>query len=227
LFYHIPLRNSSNIKNCVQILNLLKGFSEVHLMAGHTHYNENYIYNSPIVAYEHIHGAACGAWWHSTLNLDGTPNGYAVYEIKGSSISNWFYKPTKLSKDFQIRLHKGDDVFGGEYGLYSFGLGSNTIVANIWNFDPQWSIEVFENGVKVENLNKFSSRDAWTVGYHCGVLNRSLDNYDKQCKHLFLHTMINSNATIEIRATDRFGNVYTQNEIVSDYVTATSYDYLK
>ena len=41
-------------------------------MSLHTHYAENNTYDSH---YEHVHGAACGAWWHSTINTDGTPNG--------------------------------------------------------------------------------------------------------------------------------------------------------
>jgi hypothetical protein len=225
VYYHIPIRNSAGISYRTQMLSALSGFSEVHLMCGHTHYSDHTQITTPVNAYEHIHAAACGSWWRSTLNGDGTPNGYVVYEIQGPAISNWYYKPTKLNKEFQIRLHKGYGVFGGEYGYFTFGQQENTIVANIWNSDDAWKVEAYEDGIKVADLTPLSTtmKDAWTLGYHLGVLNRDPDNYSPSCKHLFLYTRINTKASLEIRATDRFGTVYTQNEVVSDYTTAISY----
>ena len=55
LYYHIPLRNTTSILNRNNILELLKGFSEVHLMSGHTHYSENCAVTTPLSTYEHIH----------------------------------------------------------------------------------------------------------------------------------------------------------------------------
>ena len=81
---HIPLRNATSF-NRETVRNLLKEFDNVHIMAGHTHYAQNYIDGD---VYEHIHGAVCGAWWKSTINVDGTPNGYGVYDISGSKIEN-------------------------------------------------------------------------------------------------------------------------------------------
>ncbi len=66
---HIPLRNATSF-NRETVRNLLKEFDNVHIMAGHTHYAQNYIDGD---VYEHIHGAVCGAWWKSTINVDGTP----------------------------------------------------------------------------------------------------------------------------------------------------------
>uniref|UniRef100_UPI0032163AF9 calcineurin-like phosphoesterase family protein n=1 Tax=uncultured Draconibacterium sp. TaxID=1573823 RepID=UPI0032163AF9 len=225
VYYHIPLRGSESIINRNRFLQSLEGFAEVHLMSGHTHYNENFEIVSQVQAYEHVHAAACGSWWKSTINGDGTPNGYAVYEISGATIKNWYYKPTFLAPEFQIRLHKGDAVFGGSNGFYSYDLAANSIIANVWNADKNWKIEAYEDGVKVANLTRLSDslRDAWSLGYHIGVLNRNPKNYSPPSKHLFLHRMVNSEAELEIRATDPFGNVYKQNEIVSDYSSAVSY----
>jgi hypothetical protein len=225
VYYHIPIRGTSSIANRTQILNALQGFAELHLMCGHTHYTENYVHTSPVAAYEHVHAAACGSWWRSTLNGDGAPNGYAVYNVSGNTITNWFYKPTKLNKDFQIRLHPGNVSFGGQYGYFNFNQADHTVVANIWNSDSQWKVEAYENGMKVADLTHMptSSKDAWTLGYHIGILNRNPDNYSPACKHLYLHTMVNPSASLEIKATDRFGNVYTQNKITTDFTAAAGY----
>lgn len=225
VYYHIPLRNTSSISYRNEILSALQGFAEVHLMCGHTHYNENYIQTTPIAAYEHIHAAACGSWWKSTINGDGTPNGYGVYEIDGAKITNWYYKAVNRPKDFQIRLHKGNASFGGAYGYYSYNQSSDAIVANIWNSDNNWKVEAYENGTKTADLSHMSTslNDAWSLGYHLGVLNRDPDNYTTACKHLYLYKRVNPNATLEIKATDKFGTVYTQKEIINDLTTAISY----
>ncbi|RIJ50511.1 hypothetical protein D1614_00820 [Maribellus luteus] len=225
VYYHIPIRGASSIKNRAKLFEAVKGFAEVHLMCGHTHYSENYIHTSSDNIYEHVHAAACGSWWRSTINGDGTPNGYAVYRVNGNTISDWFYKPTRMTADFQIRLHKGDVAFGGQYGYYSFNQSENAIVANVWNADSNWKVEAYEDGVKVADLEPLSKslKDAWSLGYHIGVLNRNPDNYSPACKHLYLYQPQNSNASIEIRATDGFGNVYKQDQIVSGFETAQTY----
>ncbi|MHA7110189.1 calcineurin-like phosphoesterase C-terminal domain-containing protein [Sunxiuqinia elliptica] len=226
IYYHIPIRGASSFKNRAKLFAAVEGFAEVHLMCGHTHYSENYIHTSSNNIYEHVHAAACGSWWRSTLNGDGTPNGYAVYDVNGASLTNWFYKPTKLSADFQIRLHQGDLVFGGEYGYYTFDQGENTVVVNVWNADSEWKVEAFENGVKVADLQPMSKsmKDAWTLGYHIGVLNRNPNNYSPASKHLYLHEMHDPDAKLEVKVTDRFGNTYTEDEITTGYETAESYN---
>jgi hypothetical protein len=228
VYYHIPIRNDTNFKNRSALLALLKNYGHVHFMAGHTHYNENFQITSPINIYEHIHGAACGAWWKSTVNCDGTPNGYAIYAVRGTELADWYYKSTKYSKDFQIRMHWGDAQFGGPYGYFSYNRGYN-IIANVWNADNGWTIEAFEDGVAAGALTKLPTLvDAFSVGYHVGVLNRNSSNYgatgNGKNKHAYLHTLKNPQAsTIEIRATDPFGRTYSQTEIIADLTTAERY----
>jgi hypothetical protein len=228
VYYHIPIRHTADFKNRSAFFDLLKSFPHVHFMAGHTHYNENFQITNPMRIYEHIHGAACGAWWKSTVNCDGTPNGYGIYAVRGTELTDWYYKPTKYSKDFQMRLHWGDTRFGGPYGYFSYNRGYN-VIANVWNADAGWTIEAFEDGVPAGALTKLSTLiDAFAAGYHVGVLNRIPGNYGAtgsgQNKHAYLHTLKNTQArTIEIRATDPFGRTYSQTEIITDLATAENY----
>lgn len=221
LCVHIPLRNSATAKNVQAVLSLLKEFAEVHVMSGHTHYSENDVY---VDYYEHVHGAACGAWWLSTINTDGTPNGYAMYDLKGTTLTDWKYKGTGLDAGYQIRLYRADEVFVGGYKFYY--TASDQIVANIWNADTTyWKIEVFENGTKTGEMQPFEAspkRDAWASGYHCNVLGRDPKNYDRtNISHLFFYTLQNPQASVEVRATDKFGTVYTQ----TTFTTAAPEDY--
>ena len=214
---HIPLRNATSF-NRETVRNLLKEFDNVHIMAGHTHYAQNYIDGD---VYEHIHGAVCGAWWKSTINVDGTPNGYGVYDISGSKIENWYYKPTRLSKDFQIRMYRGETTFAGGYKFtYT---ASDEIVANIWNSDDRnWKVEVYENGNKTGEMTREKSLDAWGAGYHVGVLSANPDSHGKTTyDHFYHYKLKDAKAAVEIRATDCFGKVYTQNV----FTTAAETDY--
>lgn len=229
VYYHMPLRGT-NFNTRAQFFNLIKDFKEVHLLCGHTHYMENYIHTiGGKQIYEHVHGATCGAWWRSNINGDGTPNGYMIYQIEGSTIKEWVYKPTKLPREFQFRLHWGDTDFGGQYGMFNYGQASNTLVANIWNADPAWKAEVFMDGHKLGDMTLRTAaplnQDAWSKGYHIGVLNRNADSYSPATKHLYTLQIQNPNSTLKVVVTDRFGTSYEQNysDIVTELTTAANY----
>lgn len=213
LCVHIPL-GSSTTKNVPAVIELIESFKECHIMAGHTHYAQNVIYPK---RYQHTHAAVCGAWWWSTVNTDGAPNGYAVYKVNGASIESWQYKGVGLDASCQIRMYRGNlDYMAGSSTSYRFATdGDDCIWANIWNWDNEWKVEVYEDGVFSGNMVHQTSgtrRDAWAVGYHVGVVGRSSSSYDKTAvSHLFYYKLKNPSAKVEIRATDRFGNRYIQN----------------
>ena len=220
---HIPLRDSHN-KNVQEVLSLLKEYSCFHVMSGHTHYAENDEYADH---YEHVHGAACGAWWHSTINTDGTPNGYAIYKVEGNKITDWVYKATGESEDFQLRIYKGNDVFfPGFSSSYSFFYNSeNDLVADIWNADSAWKVEVYENGALTGEMVPFGSeakgksRDAWATGYHCSVQGRDPKNYDRTSNsHMYHYTLKDPSASVKVVATDRFGRKYEQDHITTNTI---------
>lgn len=227
IYYHMPLRGT-NFATRDQFFELIKDYKEVHLFSGHTHYAENYIHSvSSKQIYEHVHAATCGAWWKSTINGDGTPNGYMIYQIEGATIKNWVYKPTNRSIDFQLRLHWGDMSFGGQYGYFTYGQAGNTLVANVWNADPEWKVEIYMDNKKIGDMVHQSAnplnQDAWSKGFHLGVLNRNPSNYSTSTKHLYTFKIDNPNSSVKVIATDRFGKTYEQTEITSDFSTAQSY----
>ena len=156
---HIPFRGGTSVtdeshENYDGVLDLLSGFSEAHIMIGHTHYHQKYIHkrNGKTIL-EHVHGAACGAWWTANICADGTPNGYSVYEISGNTIANQYYKSTNKEADYQIRAYSATQVFG-KSGSLTFGWAANApamndakcIVANVWNSDASgnWKAERHE-----------------------------------------------------------------------------------
>ena len=58
------------------------------------------------------------------------------------------------------------------------------------------------------------SRDFWAIGLLFGHLGSSLGNNYNSCYTMWRYTLKNANAKkIEVRATDRFGNTYTESKI--------------
>ena len=228
LCVHIPFRggfNGAGETYFDEVLELLAQFDRAWIFSAHTHNNKtNYTHavGSKKIR-EYILGTSCGAWWHGTVCTDGAPNGYGVFEYDGTSLTNMIYKPTRYDETFQIRLYNGEDVFtGGTAKSWKFDLQQpkNRLMANVWNADETWKIEVYENGIRTGEMEPFgddaTKRDAWASGYHCGVLGRNPDNYDRtNTSHLFHDTLRNPSAETEVRATDPFGNVYTQSHLTT------------
>ncbi len=214
LCVHIPLRaNTGN--NVDKVIGLIEGYADVHVMSGHTHYAENNEYDGH---YEHVHGAACGAWWRTVINADGTPNGYSVYRVDGAAFDNWYYKAVGFDEDYQIRLYRGNlkymEGYAKQYEFYYKGEGD--IIANIWNADSNWKVEVYEDGICTGEMEAYGSgatkRDAWASGYMLGVLGLSGTSYDKSnVSHLYYYTLKNPSASsVRVVATDQFRNTYEQ-----------------
>lgn len=193
---HIPFRSGSasggssvNKSDAyyTEFLTALKAFKEAHIMIGHTHYPQNYIHNSyrtknGLPIYEHIHGAACGAWWSSNLNTNGQPNGYSLYECdaKNGTITNWVAKSTKDDIGVQMRVYDGDQIYtgtkgyqyawttttnggagalnvGGSSNIFAKGnqVFKNAFVAAVWNDDStNWKVELYQNGAKVGDFKR-------------------------------------------------------------------------
>ena len=165
---HIPLynRGGAEYKNVQEVLALLNQFTNVHILSGHTHHTRSYehsLYGSTYTnIYEHNIAAVCGNWWRSNLNGDGAPLGYKVFEIEGNQMTNWYYQgfPDGMdSRDYQMRLYRGDAVTGadkgtktGYYGYYKFNFGSDVLLANIFGCDSQWKVEVYEDDVKTGEM---------------------------------------------------------------------------
>lgn len=208
-------------------------------MSGHTHYGRNIVSSG---LYEHVHGAVCGQWWWSNMNGDGVPNGYGVYDIEGNTIKNWYYMGVNEgmnSRDYQMRLYRGDIKGGTSSKSFNTQLGHGVLLANVFNADPAWKIEVYENGsltgqmtlipakkYNADTLGAYpclvptdSSQDWWSIGYHIGVVGRGKNSsYSNACYHMYKYTLKNPNCTdIRVEATDRFGRKYTCSEITGDY----------
>ena len=115
-----------------KLLELLKGRS-VTFLSGHTHINNNIVIAPGIV--EMNVASICGAWLDTYHCIDGTPSGYKIIEKKDGKIKS-LYKSVGRGKDFQVEVFKP-----GESRLHP-----NGVVANVWDCDPSWIVEWFQDG---------------------------------------------------------------------------------
>lgn len=216
LCVHIPLcqatgSTSFKLNYIKETFDLLAEFKEAHVISGHTHLQRNYEPSKEYpTIYEHNMGTVCGTWWTSNLCGDGTPNGYGVFVGEGAKFAEWYYMGYSKgmdSRNYQMRLYRGNAITGaaivdnknGQEGYYSFNFADNVILANVFNADSKWVIDVYENGEYSGRMTKITTKsvsfktlvgsytmsdprqikdgtvadyDMWTAGFHLGVLDR-------------------------------------------------------
>jgi hypothetical protein len=173
------------------LYDLLAPFN-AHIITGHIHENEHRFADGP---HEHVVGAACGAWWTGPVCYDGTPRGYAVYEVDGESI-RWRYKSTGHDTDHQMRLTVTDE---------------NRLLANVWDADPAWTITWREDGIQKGEMTPTRGIDPLARRLYGG--DDRPEKYDwvepQPTDHLFTAPYNPDAARIRVEATDRFGRTYT------------------
>lgn len=185
------------VSNREQLYKILEPY-KVHIMSGHVHVCQTWEEGNIM---EHNHGAVCGAWWTGPVCSDGTPSGYGVYEINGIDVK-WYYKSTGKPKEHQLRV----------YEKGRFKEHPEEIVANVWNWDKKWKVEWFEDDKLQGAMEQRVALDPWAVELYAGPeLPQKHKFVDPTlADHLFFAKPSASAKKITIKATDRFGNVYTE-----------------
>ena len=257
-----------NSESANRVLSLLAQFDNVHILTGHSHINHNHEHDiDGKRVYEHNVSAICGSWWDSNITMDGTPVGYQVFTCESNGFADWYYMgytEGMNTRSHQMRLYRGDDITGGvksgsdTYGVkgyYKFNYASDVLLANIYNADSAWKVEVYEDGVysgemtlipnksrpyhtndsttnaEIGGNGSFTSpyyskvadisSDMHFAGLYLGILGKKDNAYNTygKCYHMYKYTLKNPSAKIMVKATDRFGNVYTETKITkgTDY----------
>lgn len=174
VFTHIPVfsnqykrENEKRPSNSLVVTNrdLLYKILEPYnckIICGHTHESE-YLKDGGCEI--DIIGAACGAWWTSDMCADGTPNGYAVYEVKGEELVR-SYKGTGKPADYQMELSIVEKS------------GEKFIWANVWGADEKWQVSLYEGSDKAAGMERQLGKDKRTV--------EIFDGSDKPAKHTWV-----------------------------------------
>lgn len=144
---HAPtMHGGKKIRQANALLDLVRGH-KVTFLSGHTHVNNNFTIERNVT--EHNVAAICGAWWDTELCTDGTPKGYKVFTKLGGRLS-WYYKPVGYSS-----RHIAEAVGFGVAELHP-----NSVVVNVWDWDPEWKVEWYEDGVHMGSMDQVAEKSA-------------------------------------------------------------------
>ncbi len=190
------LNPEASVANREQIYRLLEPY-RAHVLVGHTHENEHRFSGR---IHEHVVGTVCGAWWTGPICYDGTPSGYAVYEVDGEEI-RWRYKATGEPPDHQIRV----------YAAGADPDAPDQVLANVWDHDPAWEVVWFEDGSPRGRMDRRVRTDPMSVELHAGRDRPPRRTWVEPVPtgHLFHAPLSPGTRDVRVEATDRFGRVYT------------------
>jgi hypothetical protein len=187
---------SVSVTNREALYRLLEPF-EAHVISGHTHEHEHVFEGS---VHEHVLGTVCGAWWSDDICHDGTPNGYAVFEVAGSDL-RWRYEATGRPAEDRLRVYARGSVPGAP----------DEIVANVWDWDPRTTVTWTEDGVRRGAMARRTARDPWAVERFTGPDRPERRSWVEPglVDHLFFAPVAAGARSVVVEWTDRFGARWT------------------
>lgn len=185
------------VQNREALYSLLEPY-QAHILSGHLHESEHLFQGG---VHEHICGAVCGAWWTGPICRDGTPMGYAVYEVDGEDF-RWHYQSTGKPSDHQMRL----------YGPGSDPSAPDELIANVWNWDPEWKVHWSEDGQLKGPMARRIGLDPLSVKLHAGEELPAKHPWVDPIPtgHLFYAPVSPQAQRVTVEAVDRFGRTYRQ-----------------
>lgn len=198
-------RNFARMGNGDRLLEIVSDF-EVHFITGHTHINSNC--DVAPGAIEHNVAQVAGNLWHAPLNQDGTPRGYQLFR-EGPSGLEWQYKTLGEPRSYQIELYAPGRV----------ATHPAKVVAKVWNWDPQWRVAWSEDGRPMGEMERFETLPDPDYLDHLAEAKARAEAAGKQlskaqyARPAFFYFGAEPSAEariVEVTATDRFGNRYTQ-----------------
>lgn len=186
---------SEILTNKKGLYELLKPYKTL-ILSGHMHTGNNQVISENLME-QNIAGL-CGAWWCGPVCIDGSPVGYKVFEIDGTDI-RWQYKASGKPLDYQMKVYVDDPQHQGY------------VVANVWDYDPEWKVEYWEDGKKVCDMERFKAQDP--LARECykdpSKLKRSWV-WAIPTMNMFRAPYSADAKTLEVRVTDRFGRTFTE-----------------
>ena len=219
------------VTNASTLVSCFEGFETVHFVTGHTHECYNVDRLSGGHYFEHNAGAVCATWWLTGLDYpglylsrDGSTGGYTIMRINGKEM-NWQYKSTSKDITHQFRSYDRNCIDLSTATRTSAGVPdkawntytanwtgkstANEVYINVWNWDPSWKVEVTEGGKQLAVSQVTNFYDplhilAYSTHRPEGAFSTHVT------KHAFKVKASSANSTLEIKVTDRFGNVYTE-----------------
>ncbi len=209
VFVHIPLTTTTlernpfykdapmRTTNPEALWRLLEPF-RAQVITGHTHEMEHQDYGAR--AHEHNLATVCGAWWTGPICADGSPSGFAVYEVHGEQL-RWRYQATGRPASERLRV----------YSAGSDPAKPTAIIANVWDWDPMatvaWYAGADRRGLMTQELGK----DPLSIRLHTGPDLPPKHPWAEPLVtgHLFHCPVDQASGPVRVEVIDRFGDTWS------------------
>ena len=122
----------------------------------------------------------------------------AAVEVDGGEVS-WYYKSVGHPRSFQLKIYdsKDDEAFAGR------------VVANVWNCDPAWTVEMHADGGRPVRMERTTAVDPQARRLYADA--SKLDHKwitVTPSDHYYAAPLPAGTRRVEVTARDRFGNTY-------------------
>lgn len=209
VFVHIPLTTTTVARNPFYkdapmaatnpeaLWRLLEPF-RAQVITGHTHEMEHQDHGAR--AHEHNVATACGAWWTGPICADGSPSGFAVYEVNGEHL-RWRYQATGRPASERLRVYSaGSDL-----------ARPAAIIANVWDWDPMATVTWYAGADRRGLMTRELGRDPLSIRLHTGPDLPPKHPWAEPLAtgHLFHCPVDEANGPIRVEVTDRFGDTWS------------------
>ena len=222
--------NATGEANMGDFINAVKDY-DIHFLSGHTH-NIFHRRHNPKFS-EHNQGAVCASWWWTGyltpgihVSQDGAPGGFGVWEFQGTDFK-YHFRAGGHDADYQFRAYDMNKV-KEEYAANNTGLKTdtytkaiidhaatlpaNTILVNVWDWDPDWDVKILEGTRELTVERVFSYDPVHAMAYTFPRSKASTTvtfNTGRWC-HNFQATASSADSEVTVRVTDRNGKVFTE-----------------
>lgn len=194
-----------------ELFDMLEPYRRVGILSGHRHKTDNIPYKGTI---EHNVASASAVSWmlngpeSRIICEDGTPSGYQVFTIYGKEM-RWIFKACgEDTADSQMRVYDMNSI-PAEFG----GSSSNRILVNVFDWDPEWTVKIFENGKELAVRQVFSRDPLYSLIRKPRLPDRPGSFLPTDTVHMFEAFAATPDGDVQVVVKDRFGNVYKRNVV--------------
>ncbi len=196
-------------EDIADFVDCLKGFKDVHFLTGHTHFNQNVQVTENL--FEHnMCASSASTWlceWYTKTKLhycrDGCIGGYQIWDIDGTDIK-WQHKSIGRSVgDGQfhcVDLNQVPDYLRDDSE-------ANAVLVNVYNWDWEWKVEVSEFGKPLDVQRIYRQDPVYKMIFPTQI---SSQTTPVNTGHIFRAVASSPYSTLQVKVTERFGNVYSK-----------------
>lgn len=249
--YDENFNKKNSAERALEFANILKDFTNVHYVTGHTHKNltvhgKNDTSKYPIAnTIDHNIAALSGCWWRTqvfgglSLGPDSGPSGFEVFPIDGRNIE-WYFTSNDDGCQKQFRVFDMNEVrkfyqTNGEMRAYILHypkaanyaeIEDNMVYIHVWAWEPTWKVSVKENGVELNPKRANLENPQYTLSYYIPKSNwgkgfPAKDAQSDKCPHMFQVKTSSATSTLEVTVTDGFGHEYKETVVRPKAFTKT------